>query len=444
MKTVHPARRRKLLLASLLAVSASSNAIAADSTSGAAKVSPKRLPVVTHTATDEELLNKVTPEAAKLFQAFQKKRAAEVQKKAEQARKQWSAPETTQPKKWLRSKSSAASVEVSRRLIIQATHEHSVGAWASAEASAWEALRYAAEGVEIAHQESGRTVTLAALDDLRVARTAMREAREFGGMYGDIDGEGIGRMAASHRTTVLDDQETGSLKAADAIDRYLDEARVRLAGIATESVEAAQAMDLLAAIYLGRADAKTLPSSTALCLRRAAMQGQPRNASLAMRLGMHLADLGLYKEARWALHHSIKIDPSDEAAQALVAVLRRTGEHDQATQLAAALQQRHQALANVGKTRVPRVTELTPEQFAEVSKPVNQGRSLFKGTLASAKKNITRMKGILPSDAASENARQPEKPRIEEAADSSAPQSDEADAKPGKIRRFFNAFVPAW
>ncbi len=114
-----------------------------------------------------------------------------------------------------------------------------------------------------------------------------------------VDSYSMRRMIMSHQTAVLDSQPIDTLTATDAIDRYLDEARVRLAGIAAKSVEAAQAMDLLAAIYLGRADARTLPSSTALCLRRAALQGQPANASLAMRLGMHLADLGLYQEARW-------------------------------------------------------------------------------------------------------------------------------------------------
>ena len=204
--------------------------------------------------------------------------------------------------RWLRTSTSSASREVSRRLIEQASAEYAIGAWASAETSAWEGLRFAAEAVELASRENANSPAdgpnAAALANLQIARTAIREARDFGGQYGAGDRDSIRRMAMSHQTAVLDYQPVDTLTAADAIDRYLDEARIRLSGIASQSVEAAQAMDLLAAIYLGRADVKTLPSSTALCLRRAALQGQPGNASLALRLGMHLADLGLYREAR--------------------------------------------------------------------------------------------------------------------------------------------------
>ncbi len=147
-----------------------------------------------------------------------------------------------------------------------------------------------------------------ALEKLQLARQAIREARDFSGAYGSVDAEAIARMAKSHLTDVLDNQPTLGLSATDAADRYLDNARVQLAPIAAQSVEAAQAMDLLAAIYLSRADARTLPSSTALCLRRAALQGQPSNASLASRLGMHLADVGLMDEARWALEHSMSLE----------------------------------------------------------------------------------------------------------------------------------------
>ncbi len=338
--------------------------------------------------------------------------------------------------RWLRTSTSSASREVSRRLIEQASAEYAIGAWASAETSAWEGLRFAAEAVELASRENANSPAdgphAAALANLQIARTAIREARDFGGQYGAGDRASIRRMAMSHQTAVLDSQPVDTLTAADAIDRYLDEARVRLSGIASQSVEAAQAMDLLAAIYLGRADVKTLPSSTALCLRRAALQGQPGNASLALRLGMHLADLGLYREARWALEHSLNLEPSQEASEALVLVLRRSGHSDEAAQLIAST---HAAVPH-GATRSPRVPQvetLSPEEFASISKPVmknSQRGGAVTGTLASAKRNFVRVVRGQPDE-------------TDTAMEAAENTTDETE-QPSLIRRFFNSFIHVW
>ncbi len=109
-----------------------------------------------------------------------------------------------------------------------------------------------------------------------------------------------------------------------------------------------------------------MPSETALCLRRAALQGQPGNGSLALRLGMQLADLGLDQEARWALQHSMAIAPTREAAETLASVLQRGGDRAGAIEFT---QQAQRFTAKVASTppRVPKVEHLTPEQFASVS-----------------------------------------------------------------------------
>jgi tetratricopeptide (TPR) repeat protein len=338
--------------------------------------------------------------------------------------------------RWLRTSTSSASREVARRLIDQASAEYSIGAWASAETSAWEGLRFAAESVELASRERGDSPAngryAAALANLQIARTAIREARDFGGHYGVSDRASIRRMATSHQTAVLDSQPIDTLTAADAIDRYLDEARVRLSDIASQSVEAAQAMDLLAAIYLGRADVKTLPSSTALCLRRAALQGQPENASLALRLGMHLADLGLYREARWALEHSLKLDPSQEASEALVLVLRRSGRSDEAARLIASMQTTIPD-DTTRQPRVPQVDTLSPQEFASISKPVmkaSQRTSVVSGTLASARRNLVRVVRGHPDEAATES--------------DTAEQAPSEVGQPSMIRRFFNSLIHVW
>ena len=194
----------------------------------------------------------------------------------------------SKPKRWLRSTTSTAAATVAQQTIVRATREMRVGAWLSAEASAWEAMHWAAEAVDLTARENGRSWHrgTSALEHLQVAEVAIREARDFSGNYGSLNVEGIRRIALSHQTTVLANQSLDGITAMDAADRYLDEARTQLAPIAENSAEAVEAMDLLAEIYLGRADQKTFPSGTALCLRRAALQGQPRNRPLRLDWGL--------------------------------------------------------------------------------------------------------------------------------------------------------------
>lgn len=269
-------------------------------------------------------------------------------------------------------------------MIVQTSREFEVGAWSSAEASAWQSLRFAAESVDLAGRERGEQIETSCLKNLQAAREAIREARDFSGVYGPLDGEAIKRMAISHQTDLLDGESMAGMTATDASDRYLDHARILLAPVARQSMEAAQTLDLLAAIFLRRADAKTLPSATALCLRRAAMQGQPGNASLALRLGMHLADLGLLDEARWALEHSHSLEPDPVAANALVQVLRRSGNQQEAdrwlantqnqlygsSRLAAGSGEPGSSLSSSGGARISEIIEVTPQEFAAISQPV--------------------------------------------------------------------------
>lgn len=296
------------------------------------------------------------------------------------------------PQRWLRSTSATASTEVARRLIDQANGEFKIKAWLSAETSAWNAIRWAAESVDLAARERGESPSPSALQRLQMARDAMREAREFSGVFGPLDPEAIRRMAISHQTDLLDDEPLAGLRAVDAADRYLDHARVLLAPVARQSVEAAAAMDLLASIYLHRADPKTLPSATALCLRRAALQGQPDNASLAARLGMHLADLGLVQEARWALEHSLAIKDDPQTTAALVQLLKRSSHPEEAEPLLSQLEKQLHGQTRLvsgslsgdpdgglafgaprSTPRIPEIVELTPSAFAKISKPVNPG-----------------------------------------------------------------------
>ena len=268
---------------------------------------------------------------------------------------------------WLRSSTASSHRRDARRLLDQALQEYNVGAWASAEASAWNSLRRSAEGLDIAGSASRATESASAY--LGIARTAIREARDFSGVYGDLSSAGVGRIARSHRTAVLKNEQQ-AVTATDAIDRYLNAARLHLSRIAAARVEAAEAMDLIAAIHLSRNEPRTLPNETSLCLRRAALQGQPHNASLALRLGMQLADLGLDQEAQWALGHSMSIEPTREAAETLAVVLQRSGDRDAAARIAEQAKRRFAAVSASSAPRVPEVTHLTPQQFASVSPSV--------------------------------------------------------------------------
>jgi hypothetical protein len=215
-------------------------------------------------------------------------------------------------------------------------------------------------------------------------------------------------------------------------------------------VEAAAAMDLLASIYLGRADPKTLPSATALCLRRAALQGQPDNASLAARLGMHLTDLGLFQEARWALEHSLAIKDDPQTTAALVQLLQRSGRAEEAEPLLSQLQGQLHGQSRVGggslsgdpdrglvfgaprsTPRIPEIVELTPDAFAKISKPVNP---------------VDRAERRVEATPASTRLETSDTIQSEEKTPPSETESDIGgeEEKVGWMRRLFRSFKQVW
>jgi hypothetical protein len=279
---------------------------------------------------------------------------------------------------WLSSGTSKATLQLARQALAQADQEFRVGAWLSAETSAWQAIRWAAESVDQDNNDArsrNRNTADLAISELQQARQAIKEARDFVNTFESQSPRAIARMARSHQTDVLKTDVLGNegkpgLSATEASDRYLDFARVRLAAIASQRTEAAEAMDLLAAIYLRRGEAKTLPSATALCLRRAAIQGQPGNSSLATNLGIHLIEVGLHPEAQWALEHSMSIDPNPRTAQVLAALLKQDGKGEEASALIASVASSNQLNKGDRPIRVPEITRLTPDEFAALSKSV--------------------------------------------------------------------------
>ncbi len=326
---------------------------------------------------------------------------------------------------YLKTATSKASLEIARRLISQGAAEYDSHAWLSAETTTWEALRSAASAIDQGSRDTS------ACSHLEVAKQAIMEARDFTAINGQLDDATLRRIARSHRTGLITDATQKPLTANDAADRYLDHARVHLAAIAEQNVESAQAMDLLAAIYLARAEAKTLPSGTALCLRRAAIQGQPSNASLASRLGMHLADVGLNDEARWALQHSMSLQFDPATADALVAVLRRSGDNRAADELVAGTRQRPGA--GVAQPRKPEIVELSPTEFASLSQSVMTAQAPAAGQVpASLVSSKTAASAVTQGTA---QVLAPESKTVDELSE---------DTKPGAVKRFFNRFKRSW
>lgn len=266
--------------------------------------------------------------------------------------------------------SASALAGRARVLVDRGMIEYRSGDWLSAESTVWEAFRFVAEGIDLEEWEDTKAQLgirrQNAIRWLQFACTAIREAHEFSSVYDTADGDVIARMASSHSTDVLHGTPCDTLTGSDAADLYLDAARVALAGIASRSAEAAQGLDLLASIYLNQNSSTKFYEATALCLRRAAVQGQPDNASLASRLGMNLLDAGLLEEAKWALSHSLSIQEDTATSQAYIAVLQQTGCQVEARRVIAELNNVPQP--RIRTEHVPASTDFTPQDFVAISR----------------------------------------------------------------------------
>ncbi len=303
---------------------------------------------------------------------------------------------------WLPAATSSTKHIEGRRLLDQAHHEYSVAAYASAEASGWNSLEHFAAAIDAAAaprsiSRADNTRHLTALECLAIAKTAIRESKDFSGPFSSTEPAAIERFIRCHQTKVLspnDNGEYAATSAAVAIDRYMNEARIRLSPIAAASVDAAEAMDLLAEVYLGRYEADSLPNEISLTLWRAAVQGQPNNAMVASTLGKQLARVGLYEESRWALQHSLSIKTDPQTAITLAEVTRRTGDAQAADQIQYTIAQHFPGELHPSEQRVPEVLQLSPEQFAALSQPVMLSNPNYVNPSASQINTAAKSSGI--------------------------------------------------
>lgn len=286
---------------------------------------------------------------------------------------------------YLASQTSQSESEIAVRLFQQAQLEYDCAAYASAETSAWQSLAKSAQAMDLANaaRYSSPNDSLAN-QQLHRGYRAIVEACGFVASYAQNDPIAIARLARSHETPVVRESlppinaSHAGYPASEAIDRYLDYARTQFVELSAGSLLAAQTLDLLAAIRLGRNQLDQLPGPTAVCLRRAAVQGQSNNPDLAAKLGYHLADIGLVDEARWALSHCLTLQPNSPNAPLIAARLaslqRNTGRQnitDNGQSIVAVTNSRHVAHSN----REPDVITMSPEQFASISTSVLPSQS---------------------------------------------------------------------
>ncbi|MFG0289348.1 MAG: hypothetical protein ACF8CQ_14305 [Rhodopirellula sp. JB044] len=377
-------------------------------TAGRTNLRPSRLPAA-GTASFDESLPRATPTLGGTTASLAS---------AAQQRSRFVAatppPRPTGSAVYLASQTAQSQIDEAAKLFRQANLEYDCAAYASAETSAWQALEKAAQAIDLASvSASQRSVNdtrqntsnqPSSVDRLQRGRCAIREARDFVGPFAHGSQQAIARLARAHQTPVvretlppmtarysaealarLGQPSSASHHSADlptaneAVDRYLDYARTQFSVIAGQSLLAAQAMDLLAAIRLGRNEPTQLPGPTAICLRRAAVQGQSDNADLVAKLGHHLADVGLVDEARWALGHSLTLQPNPTNAARLAALNTTSlqtsphGGQPSSQYGSSILAATRAAMPQHQPKRAPEITTVSPEQFASISHSVIPG-----------------------------------------------------------------------
>lgn len=340
-------------------------------------------------------------------------------------------PPTSGAAVYLASQTAQSQIDEAAKLFRQASLEYDCAAYASAETSAWDALEKAAQAIDLSAASNPRSAQNAfgdntqesCLERLHRGRRAIIEAQDFVGPFAQENRQAISRLARAHQTPIVREtlppmtarysaealarfgktpaaaNDSADLPtASEAVDRYLDFARTKFSVIAGQSLLAAQTMDLLAAIRLGRAQPTQLPGPTAICLRRAAVQGQSDNADLVAKLGHHLADIGLIDEARWALGHSLTLQHNPTNAARLAGLnataTRANSMSSHGSSILAATRPR---MPQQQPNRVPEITTVSPQQFAAISHSVIPG-SPERPEMASQSLNQARPNQTQPTD----------------------------------------------
>lgn len=167
------------------------------------------------------------------------------------------------------------SIEALRKtameLITEAQLKIDIRAYMSAEEKAKQALELITQTIDTREQSSVAT------RDLMISLTAIREAEDFVGKYGMVDGATITRMVRSHSTEILKPYDTSNLNGLAAADVYLDWSRRCVTPLAVADPLAAEAIRILAQSHRLRDDGTPFGIATSVHLIRAAVEGSPDN-----------------------------------------------------------------------------------------------------------------------------------------------------------------------
>lgn len=270
-----------------------------------------------------------------------------------------------QPKSWLPSGSAYSKSGEARKLLNRAVAEYGSRAWASSEATTWSAIAAACQGLD--RQSTGDNHQASASRSLAIARETIIEAADF--LRSEVAGDSAAmkRIIRAHQTTLLKEQPSDQWwTASQAADIYFNDARRRLGELASRDLEVARGLDLLAAIWLAEPNRGAHRQATALCLRRAAFQGQPANATLAEQLGRQLAEAGLFEESAWALQSVMELTPNPQTAELLAEVSRLNAGADRRRFSGRG---EGRSILRPPSRQVPDIVNVAPAEFAATFNP---------------------------------------------------------------------------
>jgi len=184
------------------------------------------------------------------------------------------------------------SIEALRKtaieLIAEAQLKLDIRAYLSAEEKAKQALELIAQAIDT------REHSALATRDLTISLTAIREAEDFVGKYGLVDGDTISRMVRSHSTEVLKPYDSSNLNGLAAADVYLDWSRRCLTPLVIADPLAADAIRILAQSHRLRDDGTPFGIATSVHLIRAAAEGAPSNQQVQLDYDTTLKIAGIH------------------------------------------------------------------------------------------------------------------------------------------------------
>lgn len=248
------------------------------------------------------------------------------------------------------------SIDTLRRsamdLIAEAQLKLEIRAYLTAEEKAKKALELITQSID-ARQQSA-----IASRDLMIALTAIREAEDFVGKYGMVDGDAINRMVRSHSTEALKPYNTSNLNGVAAADIYLDWARRCITPIAVADPLAAEAIRILSQSHRLRDNGTPFGIATSVHLIRAAAAGAPNSAQVRVDFEKTMQVAGLSGESLGRYPDREIHGTETQAVSPQVATGRDRNQDAMVVTVSAVDGRQKQDV---------RIIEVTPEEFATIS-----------------------------------------------------------------------------